>query len=216
MADWMIEDNDLARLEIVERAKKLGMTGNPHRAAHSLGEITLAGGKKVNAHVVHAVDSIITDGREVVMIHRRREPGLGKPCLPGGFLDPVGLGGVESAVKAARREALEEVGVELGDGRLIGTRNMDRPYDVRVAENDMPHYGIREGDIFMVSTQAVRFDVENLAQTRLIAGDDAVPGSARCIAVDSLTQEKVGIPDHFAMIATAIPDKFPASTESFG
>ena len=51
---------------------------------------------------------------------------------------------------------------------LIGTRNMNRAFDVRVAaNNDLEEkYGIKEGDIFMLSTQAVRFDVPDLARTR--------------------------------------------------
>ncbi len=203
MSKWTLDTSDPACLEIVERAKKLGITGNPDEAAHALGTITLADGRTVNAHVVHAVDPIITDDNEVVMINRKHDPGQGKPALPGGFLDPTKDGGVETAVQAAAREAMEEVGITLGKGTLIGTRNVDRPYDVRIAQNDMPLYGIKKDDIFIVSTQAVRFDVPDLAQTKLVAGDDAAPGSARRVRIDSLTKDAVGIPDHFAMIAAA-------------
>src|SRR3954470_18850838 len=110
MTNWMIDEKDPARFEIVERAKKLGITGSPEKAAHALGEITLADGKTVRAHVVHAVDPIITDGKEIVMINRRHPPYVGKPALPGGFIDPTKGGGVESAVQAAGREAAEETG----------------------------------------------------------------------------------------------------------
>jgi NUDIX domain len=203
-SSWMIEEGDPARLEIVRRAKALGITGDPDQAAHNLGKIKLASGEEVTAHVVHAVDPIITDGKEVVMINRRSDPGKGKPALPGGFLDPAKGGGAESGVQAAAREAMEEVGVSLGEGKVIGSRNMDRPHDVRVAQNDLPPYAIRKGDIFMVSTQGVRFDVSGLAQTKLIAGDDAMPGSARRVAIASLTRDDVGIPDHFDMIMQAL------------
>lgn len=208
MAGWMIDDSDPARLEIAERAKGLGITGSPDKPAHPLGKIALADGRVVNAHVVHAVDPIITDGASVVMIDRKNEPGKGKPALPGGFIDPM-KGGVESAVQAAAREAMEEVGVDLAKAKstLIGTRNMDRPFDVRVAANDglKEKYGISAGDIFMVSTQAVRFDVPDLARTRLVAGDDAAPGSARRVRLDALTKDQVGIPDHYDMVAAAFP-----------
>lgn len=200
---WMIDDNDPARHEIVTRAKALGITGTPDQAAHALGAITLADGRTVEAHVVHAVDAIITDGSSIVMINRKNDPGKGKPALPGGFMDPLQNGKVESAIQAAAREAMEEAGIVLGDGRLIGRRNMDRPYDVRVAKNDLPQYGIAQGDIFMVSTQAVRFDVPDLASTQLVAGDDAIPGTARRVECADVTRESVGIPDHFDMIEAA-------------
>ena len=118
-----------------------------------------------------------------LMINRKNDPGMGKPALPGGLIDPAKGGGVESAIQAAAREAFEEVGVDLNEvtATLIGIRNMNRPYDVRIATNNglEEKYGIKEGDIFMVSTQAVRFDVPMLAKTTLVAGDDAAPGSAR-------------------------------------
>ncbi|MDE2101344.1 MAG: NUDIX domain-containing protein [Patescibacteria group bacterium] len=203
MAGWMIDEKDPAREEIVRRAMALGIAGSPNKAAHNLGKLTLADGKEVTAHIVHAVDPIITDGDEVVMINRSREPGMGKPALPGGFIDPKKGGGVESAVQAAAREAMEEVGVALHDGTLVGTRNMNRPFDVRVAQKPLPEYGIAEGDVFMVSTQAVRFDVPDLKATKLVAGDDALPGSARRVKLSVLTRDSVGIPDHYDMIKGA-------------
>ena len=57
----------------------------------------------------------------------------------------------------------------------------------------------------MVSTQAVRFDVPDLADITLNAGDDALPGSARRVRIDSLTRDSVAIPDHFDMIGAAFP-----------
>lgn len=205
---WMIDDNDPARDEIVERAVKLGITGDPDKAAHALGLVTLADGRTANAHVVHAVDPIITDGETVVMINRSRDPGAGMPALPGGFIDPSKGGGVESAVQAAAREALEEVGVELGEGIHVGVRNMERPYDVRVAKGDglLEKYGIADGDVFMVSTQGVRFNVPDLSRTPLIAGDDAQPGSARRVEIGQITRTTVGIPDHADMVHAAIPE----------
>jgi hypothetical protein len=66
-------------------------------------------------------------------------------------------------------------------------------------------FGIKEGDVFMVSTQAVRFDVPDLTSASLIAGDDAMIGSARVVSIDSLTRDSVAIPDHFDMIKAAFP-----------
>lgn len=211
-ASWMIDKDDPARLDIAARAQGLGITATPDKAAHALGPITLADGRTVQAHVVHAVDPIITDGTDVVLINRKNDPGRGKPALPGGFIDPAQGGGIESAVQAAAREAMEEVGIDLNGSpsTLIGTRNMNRPFDVRVAQNDglEKSYGIRQGDVFMVSTQAVRFDVPALARTPLVAGDDAEPGTARRIKISSLTKDALGIPDHFDMIRTAFPHHF--------
>lgn len=211
MGKWMIDEKDPARMEIAQRAEALGITGSPDKAAHALGSITLADGSTVQAHVVHAVDPIITDGENVVMINRKNDPGMGLPALPGGLIDPT-KGGVESAVAAAAREAMEEVGVDLAGAKstLIGTRNMNRPFDVRVAKGDglKEKYGICDGDIFMVSTQAVRFDVPDLSQTKLIAGDDAAPGSARRVKIAELTKDSTGIPDHFDMIKATFPEKF--------
>jgi hypothetical protein len=79
---WMIDEKDPARLEIVDRAMALGITGTPDVASHELGDITLASGQVVKAFVVHAVDPIITDGKEVVLINRRNDPGMGLPALP--------------------------------------------------------------------------------------------------------------------------------------
>lgn len=66
----MIDPNNPAREEIATRAASLGITANPDKASHALGEIKLADGTTVMAHVVHAVDAIITDGVEIVMIIR--------------------------------------------------------------------------------------------------------------------------------------------------
>jgi hypothetical protein len=94
--------------------------------------------------------------------------------------------------------------VRLGEGELIGQRNMNRPHDVRRATRALPDHGISEGDVFMVSTQAVLFCVPDLFRLRLTAGDDAEPGSARRVAVAGLSQNKMGIPDHYDMILAAL------------
>ena len=206
---WTLDANDPARAVIVARAKALGITGAPEKAAHALGPVTLADGRTVAAYVVHAVDAIITDGTYIVMIDRVYDPGKGKPALPGGLIDPLPDGTVETPVRAAAREAMEEAGITLGDGRPVGPRNMDRPFDIRGANETTPNYdlgkkyGIRHGDVFMVSTQAVRFDVPNLTRIPLTGGDDAMPGTARLVARRDISRATVGIPDHADMIAAA-------------
>lgn len=190
------------RAEIIARAKALGITGTPDKSTHPLGDIETLDGVR-HAHVVHAVDAIISDGASVVLINRSNPPGVGKPALPGGFIDPRADGLVEGAVQAAAREALEEAGIQLSGGRLIGTRNFDRPGDIRVAWNDMPARGIEKDDVFLVSTQGVHFVAPDLAATHLIAGDDAAPGSARRVPLSALRRGDMGIGDHYDMIKAA-------------
>lgn len=195
---------DAERAEIVRRAESLGITGTPDKAAHALGPLTRADGTTLQTHVVHAVDAVITDGISVVLINRKNPPGQGMPALPGGFLDPQTDGRAENAPAAAAREALEEAGITLKGGILIGTRLFRRPSDIRFAWNDLPAYGIGKDDAFLVSTQAVRFDVPDLTQCHLEAGDDALPGSARRIALAALSAELVGVRDHYDMIQAAL------------
>jgi 8-oxo-dGTP pyrophosphatase MutT (NUDIX family) len=211
MTHWMIDQDDPARLEIADRAKKLNVQGDPDKAAHCLGKITLADGTIVTAHVVHAVDAVIMDDKEVIMINRLHDPGMGKPALPGGLIDPLKGGGVETAIQASAREAMEEAGADPDQKTavLVGPRQLDRPFDVRVAINDdlEKKYGIKKGDIFMVSTQLVLFNVKDLRKTHLKAGDDAKPGSARRVKLKSITRDMVGIPDHYDMIMQAIKSR---------
>jgi 8-oxo-dGTP pyrophosphatase MutT (NUDIX family) len=198
------EISDDERAEIIRRALALKIEGTPDRAAHPLGRLRRADGTDIAAHVVHAVDAVITDGIHVVLIDRKYPPARGMPALPGGFLDPQANGRAENALQAAAREALEEAGIALPGGTLIGKRNFRRPGDIRIAWADLPAYGIAEGDVFLVSTQAVRFDVPDLAAARLDAGDDAMPGSARCVALAALTREMLGSSDHYDMIVAAL------------
>lgn len=200
MTMWVLTAED--RAEIAARSVALGFAGTPDAASHALGTI-VRGGECLAVHTVHAVDAVITDGRFVVLINRKNPPSQGMPALPGGFLDPV-AGGTETAIQGAAREAMEEAGIVLCGGVLIGRRNLNRPTDVRIAWNDLPAYGIKQGEAFLVTTQAVRFDVPDLTTTNLTAGDDALPGSARIVALAALTPDFLGIRDHYDMIAEAV------------
>ena len=83
---------------------------------------------------------------------------------------------------------MEEAGIELKAGHPAGKRLLYRPHDIRVAINDgLKHYGVEKGDVFMVSTQSIRFDVPNLANAKLVAGDDAISASANASALVCVT-----------------------------
>jgi hypothetical protein len=81
----------------------------------------------------------------------------------------------------------------------IGWRRYDRPFDLRAAWNDLPDTGIRQGDIFMVSTQPVYLRTEtDLTQVKLAPADDAV--GAHVMHTGTITPETLGIPDQLGMI----------------
>ena len=213
MSERLIDQNDPARQEIVKRAMKLNITGDPDKAAHALGKITLADGREVTAHVVHAADAVIKidDIDAVIMIKRSNEPDIGKDAFPGGFIDPKEDGSAETTVESATREAKEEASVDLINikGTPIGRRRMSRPFDVRVAKGNglKENYGIADGDIFMVSTQAVLFHLPSLKGIRVEAKDDAKPGSARPVRLDSIKRERVAA-DHYDLLVEALPGSF--------
>ena len=217
---YMLDSSDPAAAEIVRRAKSLMIGSNPDTPSHKLGKVTLANGEEVNAHVVHAVDSVVTDGRYVAMIDRLKDPGKGKPALPGGFIDPAKNGAAETSQIAAARETHEEINLALNpvSGILVGSRLIDRPQEIRIA--DFSHiddpakraakqaefkekYDIEPGDVLLVSTQAVLFYVPDLQHANPKAGDDAAPGSAKLVEMSKLTEDYVGIPDHAGLIHTA-------------
>jgi ADP-ribose pyrophosphatase YjhB (NUDIX family) len=217
-AGWMIDQDDPARDEIVARAQKLHVDSSPDQASHDLGTITLKDGKQVQARAVHSVDPVIVsaDGEYIVLIKRRNDPGKGKLALPGGLIDPKKTGGVETAIEAAVREAGEEVNFDLSHvkGKVIGTRNMNRPDDIRVVRGDglFKAYGLRDGDVFMVSAQPVLFVVPRLTPDMINAGDDAEAGSAQLYKISDLKRENFGIPLHFDEIMQAIGKDAAAAT----
>lgn len=57
----------------------------------------------------------VTDSGEVVLIRRGFEPGLGSWAQPGGFLEVD-----ETVTEAAQRETVEETGLEVEPGEIIG------------------------------------------------------------------------------------------------
>jgi len=67
-------------------------------------------------NVAAAVAAILQYDQKVVLIRRAKEPGKGKLDLPGGFADPD-----ESAENALRRELNEELGIDAGTLKYIGS-----------------------------------------------------------------------------------------------
>jgi NAD+ diphosphatase len=63
-----------------------------------------------------AVAAILEYGEQIVLIKRSKEPGKGKLDLPGGFVDPD-----ESAEEAVRREIKEELDMDLGVLKYLGS-----------------------------------------------------------------------------------------------
>jgi len=67
-------------------------------------------------NVAAAAAAILECNKKIVLIKRAREPGKGKLDLPGGFVDPK-----ESAEEALRREIKEELKIEVGKLKYLGS-----------------------------------------------------------------------------------------------
>ena len=204
--DHIIVDADLRR-RITDRFIAAGIGDIPDRAVHELGSVELPGAGVVALHLCHAADAILLDDfDQVVLITRMNNPGAGLLALPGGFLDALN-GGVEDPVAAARREAVEETGIEGGllqgvDAVPVGVRLYDRPFDIRVAWNNLPGTNIRQGEVFGVSTQGFCFKLPgDLRDLRLQAGDDAK--AVQVARISALRAEQFAVPDHLPLILLA-------------
>jgi len=216
--DNMLIDPSLQQ-DIIQRAQDGNFGNEPKQAVHSLGSVKVPDGREVPVHLRHAPDAVILDDfGKVVLITRKHNPGAALKALPGGFIDPIqwvgGPGVAENARTAALREAEEETGINkriLEEAQVIplGNRSYDRPFDIRVAWDDMPGTDIKKGDLFAVSTQAfcVR-TTQDLSQVSLNAGDDAK--SVHLAKISSLTANQFGIADHLLMVIRAAQVVSPA------
>jgi ADP-ribose pyrophosphatase YjhB (NUDIX family) len=77
---------------------------------------------------VLAAGAILHDGDQLCLVRRSHEPGLGKWCFPGGFVDID-----EHPEAAALRETAEEAGASGEIERLLGVYGSRGPRDKRVA-----------------------------------------------------------------------------------
>jgi 8-oxo-dGTP diphosphatase len=82
-------------------------------------------GKYINRGLT--VDIVIIRKNEVLLIKRGREPQVGYWALPGGFVDWD-----ETVIAACRREAKEEVGLAIGNPRLIGVYDNPARFEQRI------------------------------------------------------------------------------------
>lgn len=198
--------------KIIRRAINGKFGDNPKQPVHSLGSVKMPDGREVPVYLRHAADAVLLDDLDhVVLITRKHNPGAGLKALPGGFMDPVqGIDGAtvgEKATTAALREAREETGISrrlLQGAQVIplGHRSYDRPFDIRVAWDDMRGTDIKKGDLVAVSTQGFCVKTtQDLSQASLKAGDDAK--HVLVAAISSLMPNEFGIPDHLAMIQAA-------------
>ncbi len=122
-------------------------------------------------------------GLEILVIKRsenERDPWSGHMALPGGGREP----GDESAYDTARRETLEEIGIDLSVGRYLGRLD-------DVGPRSMP------GQL-IISTVVVELDAEPGPL------DEREVMEAFWIPVDRLVEETVEIPD--------FPGSWPAFT----
>jgi ADP-ribose pyrophosphatase YjhB (NUDIX family) len=215
----IVKDNQVVDPAIQSEIIRLAIAGNfgdsPSQAIHFLGNITLPDDRKVKVHLRHAVDAIMVDPYDhVVLITRKYNPGAGLLACPGGFIDPLsGKDGqlvVENALEALFREAGEETGISrklLERAKVIplGHRSYNRPFDVRFIWRDMEGTDIKLGDFCLVSTQGFCiFTQQDLSRTILSAGDDAdIKAGIKVPKISMLKPELMGIPDHYPMILAA-------------
>lgn len=69
-----------------------------------------------------AVGVVVVVGGALLLVRRKHEPGTGRWSLPGGRVEPG-----ETLECAARREALEETGLDCEIGALVGTAELPAP-----------------------------------------------------------------------------------------
>ena len=100
----------------------------------------------MSGSVIPCVGAVITDGQgRILLIKRGHPPGMGLWSLPGGRIEPG-----ETDAQALRREMLEETGLLVEAGALIGTVRRAAPdgnvYDIRDYAATVTGGTLRAGD----------------------------------------------------------------------
>jgi 8-oxo-dGTP diphosphatase len=95
---------------------------------------------------VPCVGIVDVEAGALLLVRRRNPPSAGRWTLPGGRVEPG-----EDFPDAARREALEETGLDLEIGELLGTAEIDAPperFFVRdyLAKRRQPRAAPKPGD----------------------------------------------------------------------
>ena len=83
-------------------------------------------GKYINRGLT--VDIVIIRNKEVLLIQRGREPQTGYWALPGGFVDWD-----ETVATACRREAKEEIGLDVSNPKLVGVYDDPVRFEQRIS-----------------------------------------------------------------------------------
>jgi 8-oxo-dGTP pyrophosphatase MutT (NUDIX family) len=122
-------------------------------------------------------------GLEILVIRRAEnelDPWSGHMALPGGGREP----GDESVYDTARRETLEEIGVDLGDGRFLGRLD-------DVGPQTMPGQLVVSAIVVAIDAEPGPLDTREVVE-------------ALWVPVDRLVDEEVEIPE--------FPGSWPAFT----
>ena len=195
--------------EIARRCRAGHFPDEPTTVANDLGLLQLPDGGVTKVWLCHAADCVLLDDLgHTVLITRLHNPGKGKRALPGGLLDEMPDGRLESSRQAALREAAEETGISpkilaLADIKQIGHRRYERPFDIRRAWNNLPGTPIKKGELFTVSTLGFRVRIRgDLTRIPLNAGDDAT--AVNVVMASKIKPEDFAVPDHLDMIREAL------------
>ncbi|MFC6237470.1 NUDIX domain-containing protein [Longivirga aurantiaca] len=117
---------------------------------------------------IPCVGGIVVDAGKLLLVQRGQQPSLGLWSIPGGRLEDG-----ESPEEGCAREVLEETGVRVAVGRLVGTVERDAP----------------SGGIYVIADYLCAPRHDDGAQPEAVAGDDAADARwfdvAEVVALDT-------------------------------